>query len=91
MMVKQTRIVSETCELVVVRLQCGHCGREAVQPLNQTDVPKTCPFCREPWDCTEPGHPRGDEWRLVRALQNIASSERRLHVRFELDADPPPP
>ena len=88
MMMKQTRLVFDSSDIVAVRLQCQHCGREAVQPLKQTEVSLACPFCDEPWDCSKTGYPRDHEWQLIRAMQNIVGRERRMCLRFEIDADP---
>ena len=87
MMVKQTRIIFELGDTRALRLQCGECGREAVQPVAATDTPKDCPFCGLPWENEYTTGMREDNWQLVRAMQRLLKYEHRMTIRFEIDGE----
>ena len=88
MMVKQTRHIFDLSDIRALRLQCAHCGREAVQPIKATEVPKQCPLCREDWEDDYPNGNRGDNWRMVAAMRRLLKADSpRMTIRFEIDAE----
>ena len=91
-MVKQTRHIFDIGDLLAIRLQCGHCGKEAVTSVEMTEVSRDCPFCSRPWEPQMPDGNRGDAWLLVRAMQGILKEAQsnppcRMKIRFEIDGE----
>ena len=86
-MVKQTRHIFDLTDIESVHLQCGHCGREAVQSIESTGVPKTCPFCFEDWEVDLLQGNRGPNYSLVLTMQGLLKQDTSLMtIRFEIDA-----
>ena len=91
-MVKQTRIIFDIGDLLAIRLQCGHCGKEAVQPLDVAEVQKNCPMCHKQWEDDFPDAVRGDNWQLIRAMKSLLKEAQnnppaRMTIRFEIDGE----
>ena len=88
MMVKQTRHIFDLRDIKAVRLQCCHCEKEAVQPLEATEVGKECPFCGKEWEVSGPQGMRGDNWLMVRSMRQLLRTDSPLMtVRFEIDGE----
>ena len=87
-MVKETRVIFDLSDIKAVRLQCSHCGREAVQSVESTEVPKRCPFCNEDWDLDLPNGHRGSSYSLIRNIQTLLKKDTPLMtIRFEIDGE----
>ena len=87
-MVKQTRHIFDLSDIKAVRLQCGHCRKEAVQPLKATEVGKECPFCGQDWEVSAPQGARGDNWLMIRCMRQLLKEDSPLMTaRFEIDGE----
>ena len=85
---KETRHVFDLCDIRAIRLHCNQCGREAVQPIKQTEVPKKCPLCHEDWEVDYPAGNRGHNWQMIHAMQGLVKADSpRMTIRFEIDAE----
>ena len=85
-MVKEIRHLFDLGDITAVRLHCNECGRDAVQSIGRTEVPKQCPFCRTDWELDYPGNNRGDNYSLVKAMQTLVKAENpSMTIRFEID------
>ena len=88
MMVKETRHIFDLSDIKAVRLQCKNCGREAVQSIKATEVPKICPFCREEWEVDLPQGSRSMNFLLIYYMKELLKSEtERMVIRFEIDGE----
>ena len=88
-MAKETRHLFDLSDIVAIRLHCNHCGRDAVQSLKATDVPKKCPLCGKEWEVDPTPNVRGDNWQLIHAMQGLvkaATENPGMTVRFESTA-----
>ena len=87
-MVKETRQIFDVSDIKAIRLYCAHCGREAVQSIKATEVPKKCPFCNQDWENDYPGDNRGYNWQMVRSIQALVGTDNpRMIIRFEIDGE----
>ena len=90
-MVKQTRHIFDLSDVKALRLRCGHCGREAVQSIETTEVPKTCPFCNDEWEVDLPQGGRGWNYALVMDMRRVLKEcTQKMTIRFEIDGEEKP-
>ena len=88
MMVKEIRYIFDLTDVKALRLRCGHCGREAVQSIETTEVPKTCPFCNDEWEVDLSQGSRGWNHALVANMQRILKEHpSKMTIRFEIDGE----
>ena len=86
-MVKETRIVFELTDLVMVRLHCPDCSGEVSQSLESTDpIPDHCTLCRAEWK--PPSKSDSNAVELIRLIRRARrESTPRVSLRLELDAE----
>ena len=86
--VKQTQHIFDLTDVLAIRLQCGHCKAEVVNPQSGYRMPGECPLCGEPWDTDLPDGSMGPNRLLTRAIQDVLRHENLpVTVRFEIDGD----
>ena len=89
-MAKQTRYLFDLSDIRAIRLHCNSCEGEAVQSVEGTKFPGTCPLCLEDWEINSPNGVGRDNWQLVRTMKvlvNAVAQNPKMTIRFEIDGD----
>ncbi|MDE2802005.1 MAG: hypothetical protein OXK21_03870 [Chloroflexota bacterium] len=87
-MVKETRIIFSTSDILAVRIQCKACGGVTLYQFGQQLLPPRCAVCSQDW--TSMTDPFYTEMRgLLRGLKHLRDAEASSPVTllYEIDGD----